>query len=166
MTRVPYLILNAGPVSISAHLILEALSYTVGFAIYSRHRAHRGDILASANRSSVVVAAILGAAIGSKLLGWLEDPAAVAANPWPILLGAKTIAAGLSAIRRSLQNGELYRLFLVSYFGWRLVVDFLKPEPSFAGLSSIHWASVAALAWYSRDVVQIASAQKGVRAHG
>lgn len=78
-------------------MVLETLAYSVGFAIYAHDRKRRGDIVDSAARSSVLVAAILGAAIGSKLLAWLENPAELFAHAsqWQMWLGAKTIVGGL-----------------------------------------------------------------------
>ncbi len=91
------LALQAGSVSISPHLIFESLAYVVGFALYRRERRRMGDFLPSSDRSSIIVAAILGAAIGSKLLGWFENPAETLPH-WhdPIfLLGGKTIVGAL-----------------------------------------------------------------------
>jgi phosphatidylglycerol---prolipoprotein diacylglyceryl transferase len=45
-------------------------------------------------------------------------------------------------------------MFMVGYFSWRLLVDFLKPDPKFFTLNSIQWACVAVLIFYSRDVVR------------
>ncbi|HVV46125.1 MAG TPA: prolipoprotein diacylglyceryl transferase family protein [Bryobacteraceae bacterium] len=240
--RIPEIVLHAGPISVPAHLLFESLAYAIGFAIYRRNRNRHGDILEPTTRSSVIVAAILGAAIGSKVLAWLEDPAALAGGFqafWPggktivgALLGgtvavewtkrrldvrartgdlfAVPIAAGIIVGRvgcllggvndhtagnpasvpwavdfgdgiprhptqlydilflgalilllqrlesMRLANGDLYRLFLFSYLAWRLVIDFLKPDPAFAGLASIQWCCLAGVFWYSRDIVRIA----------
>jgi phosphatidylglycerol:prolipoprotein diacylglycerol transferase len=55
--------------------------------------------------------------------------------------------------RREYQEGDLFKLFMVAYFAFRLFVDYLKPETRvFAGLSSIQWACVCTLLYYSRDV--------------
>jgi prolipoprotein diacylglyceryltransferase len=55
--------------------------------------------------------------------------------------------------RRPHREGDLFKLFMTSYFTFRLVVDFLKPEIRvFAGLSSIQWACVAMLLYYSSDI--------------
>lgn len=59
--------LGVGPVAISAHFFLETLAYFVGFALYRRER-RAGDVVSLSERSSVIVAAVLGAAAGSKLL--------------------------------------------------------------------------------------------------
>jgi phosphatidylglycerol:prolipoprotein diacylglycerol transferase len=57
--------------------------------------------------------------------------------------------------RRVYQEGDLFKLFMVAYFTFRLFVDYLKPEVRvFAGLSSIQWACVCTLLYYSRDVLR------------
>ena len=227
--------------SLPLHLVFESLAYAAGFALYSRARKRAGDFLPDSSRSSVIVAAILGAAAGSKVLGWLEDPAELARhwNDWQFLLGGKTIVGGLLGgtmavewikarlgIRRRTgdlfaipmtlaiaicrvgcilaglsdhtfgiatnlpwgvdfgdgikrhptqlyemlfllalavalhrmarqphREGALYRTFLWSYLGFRLCIDFLKPDPAFAGLSVIQWACLAAICWYAREVI-------------
>ena len=59
--------LRIGPVAITAHFILESLAYFVGFALYRRLR-REGDIVSTPERSSVVVAAILGASVDTRVL--------------------------------------------------------------------------------------------------
>jgi prolipoprotein diacylglyceryltransferase len=197
-------------------------------------------VVSRTERSSVIVAAVLGAAIGSKVLAWFEDPSLwhTAASLWP---GGKTIVGGLlggtlavemekrrlgirtrtgdlfaipitigiaigrigcflggiddhtagtpsslpwavdfgdgiprhptqlyeivflmilSAVLRHFRslrtaNGDLYRIFLFAYLVWRFAIDFLKPEPAFAGLSSIQWVCLLGAIWYSRDMIRI-----------
>lgn len=241
MVRVPEVGFQIGPMAVSAHFLFESLAYTVGFVIYRWDRRRFGDSLATENRNSVIVAAVIGAAIGSKLLAGLEEPALLLRAPWAVLLGGKTMVGGLlggtvavewvkqrAGIRqrtgdlfavpmcvaiaigrlgcffsglgdhtygtptmlawgmdfgdriarhptqlyeivfltvlatalswlrqRVLPNGELFRLFLVSYLSWRLMIDFLKPEPAFAGLSAIQWACALALLFYGRDTVRM-----------
>jgi phosphatidylglycerol---prolipoprotein diacylglyceryl transferase len=49
--------------------------------------------------------------------------------------------------------GDIFRMFMVGYFGFRLLCDFLKPDIRvFAGLSSIQWACVGMLLYYAPDV--------------
>lgn len=43
-------------------------------------------------------------------------------------------------------EGARFRVFLASYLGWRLLVDFLKPQPLIAGLNLIQWACIGGLA--------------------
>jgi prolipoprotein diacylglyceryltransferase len=53
--------------------------------------------------------------------------------------------------RRPHASGDLFKLFMVSYLGFRLMVDALKPGVSIAfGLTAIQWACVGALAYYAR----------------
>jgi len=47
--------------------------------------------------------------------------------------------------RRPHRNGALFRVFMGSYLGWRLVVDFIKPQPLVYGLNAIQWACLAGL---------------------
>jgi phosphatidylglycerol:prolipoprotein diacylglycerol transferase len=43
-------------------------------------------------------------------------------------------------------EGYRFRFFLAGYLGWRLVIDFIKPQPLVAGMNVIQWACVAGLA--------------------
>jgi prolipoprotein diacylglyceryltransferase len=43
-------------------------------------------------------------------------------------------------------EGARFRVFLAAYLSWRLLVDFLKPQPHLAGLNLIQWACIAGLA--------------------
>lgn len=234
-------VVQAGSVAISAHVLFEAAAYTAGFALYQRLRARQGDVIADTQRSSVIVAAILGALAGSKLLFLVEDPALTAAN-WTdpaFLLGGKTIVGGLLGgtiavewVKRQMSvgtrtgdlfvfplivgmilgrigcfvsgledhtygvatalpwgidfgdglrrhpvqlyevlflallgaalhrmrplwpNGATFRAFLLSYFTWRIGIDFWKPGAAFAGLTAIQWVSLAAVLWYGRNAPQ------------
>jgi prolipoprotein diacylglyceryltransferase len=228
------------------HLIFESLAYTIGFAIFRRFRKVFGDPVPESIRWSVIAAAVAGAAAGSKVLYWLEDPVSVMAH-WrniQVWLGGKSIVGGLaggllavewvkyrlkfqsrtgdlfavplcagiavgrigcfltglddatfgnatslpwgvdfgdgirrhptqlyeiifamalSAILRWMQRaytpGDIFKGFITGYCGWRLVIDFLKPDPAFFGLNSIQWACVAILIYYSRDIRRWMSAQ-------
>ena len=44
-----------------------------------------------------------------------------------------------------LPEGARFRIFLASYLAWRVVIDFLKPQPVIHGLDVIQWASLAGL---------------------
>src|ERR1700733_10565806 len=93
--RIPEMFLNFGILSVPAHLFFETLAYAIGFAVYRMNRRHEGDVLSRTERSSVIVAAILGAAVGSKILAWLEDPAALMQGITAFWPGGKTIVGGL-----------------------------------------------------------------------
>jgi len=52
-------------------------------------------------------------------------------------------------------EGDIFKMFMVGYFGFRLLCDFLKPDVRvFAGLSSIQWACVGMLLYYFRDILR------------
>jgi phosphatidylglycerol:prolipoprotein diacylglycerol transferase len=65
------------------HTIAEILAFVVGYRYFRFLRNKRGDTLSDLNRSWILVGAIFGALIGSRLLGGLENP--------PQMLAAKNI---------------------------------------------------------------------------
>ena len=79
------------------HVLFEALAYVVGFRIYRRDRRRAGDPIDDSTRWSIVAAAIVGAAVGSRLLYWSVSPAQTLAH-WDdvrYLLGGKTVVGGI-----------------------------------------------------------------------
>jgi prolipoprotein diacylglyceryltransferase len=55
--------------------------------------------------------------------------------------------------RRDVQTGDRFRLFMIGYMAFRLLVDAIKPDPRLAwGLSSIQWACAAMLLYYLPDI--------------
>lgn len=42
-------------------------------------------------------------------------------------------------------EGQVFRGFLAAYLGWRLLIDFIKPQPLVEGMNLIQWACVAGL---------------------
>ncbi|MEO7935343.1 MAG: prolipoprotein diacylglyceryl transferase family protein [Dokdonella sp.] len=84
---------------IAIHTLFEMAAYTVGTQIYLRQRRRLSlPALADAGNSLwVVVGAAMGAAIGSKLSFWLDDPLAAFANfpDWRHLIEGKSIVGGL-----------------------------------------------------------------------
>ncbi len=214
------------------HPVFETLGYSGGYAWYRRARNRRGDVLGEAQRWSVIAAATIGALIGSRILGLLEQAKRTGlswhALVWP---GGKTVVGGLLGgwvaveLTKKLQGihertgdlfvlplcvgiaigrvgcflagladdtygtptslpwgvdfgdgvsrhptqlyevgflcllafllhrygqrphpeGAMFRLFLMAYLSWRLVIDVIKPQPLFAGLSLIQWSCVVGL---------------------
>jgi prolipoprotein diacylglyceryltransferase len=43
------------------------------------------------------------------------------------------------------REGLTFRLFMAAYLLWRLLIDFIKPQPLFHGLNVIQWACLAGL---------------------
>lgn len=228
------------------HFIFELLAYATGYQYYQYLRRQQGDAIAEEHRNWVIIAAIMGAAIGSKLLGFLEHPdlAARAHENVAYFFASKTILGGLLGgvigveiakkflnITRStgdlfcfpiilgmmvgrigcffegvsdgtwgnettwitgmngndgvlrhpmplyeiavlgciwlvlvqvrkrvlLQEGVLFKLFMVGYLLWRLGAEFFKPvyiiEP--IGISSIQLACLLGLAYYSKVIINL-----------
>lgn len=53
------------------------------------------------------------------------------------------------------REGDLFKLFMVAYFGWRLAEDFLKPDVRVLfGMSSIQLACMGMLVYYGSDVLR------------
>jgi prolipoprotein diacylglyceryltransferase len=46
---------------------------------------------------------------------------------------------------RPRREGLTFRLFMAAYLLWRLLIDFIKPQPLFHGLNPIQWACLAGL---------------------
>ncbi len=89
--------IRLGPLTLHPHLVFEALAYVVGFRMFLVRRGRAGDLLPVGARMSVVAAAAVGAAVGSKILIWLADPAATWAHRADLLylMAGKTIVGGL-----------------------------------------------------------------------
>jgi len=229
-----------GSLRLHPHVVFEALAYFIGFRAYLRQRQKSGDVIADGTRWSIIAAAIAGAAIGSKVLYWFEDPTATwqhlrdpvfllqgktmvgglvggligveatkfalgvrestgdlfavplaigaaigrigcfltgladrtygvqTALPWGVDFGDGMLrhptqlyealflalfAIALAAFsRRPHANGDVFKLFMVGYLAFRLLIDFLKPDVRLQGLSSIQWTTVGVLIYYARDL--------------
>jgi len=214
------------------HPVLEASGYVAAYLVFRWERARSGDALNEEHRWAVIAAAAVGALVGSRGLGLLEQ-APVTGLHWSDWArpGGKTIVGGLLggwlavellkvvmrlrtrtgdlfavplcvgiAIgrlgcffagladdtygvatklpwgvdfgdgvrrhptqlyeflflavlawvlwkwqRRPHAEGQVFRGFLAAYLLWRLVIDFIKPQPLIAGMNAIQWACVAGL---------------------
>jgi len=221
------------------HTLFETLAYAVGYQFYRRSRARSGDIIADDQRWIVIAAAAVGALLGSRILGVLEQAPRTGIH-WQSFLvpGGKTIVGGLlggwAAVeitkrlrgirsrtgdlfavplcigiavgrigcllagladdtcgtptmlpwgidfgdglhrhptqlyevafllalalllhrfnKRPHREGATFRLFLAAYLTWRLLIDFIKPQPTLWGLNLIQWASVAGLIFLVSDL--------------
>lgn len=86
---------NLGFIKLHPHPVLETLAYLIGFRLYlwTRSKGHM-----SAQQSIwIVVAAIIGAAAGSKILYWFEDPMKTIQywHDFTYMMEGKTIVGGL-----------------------------------------------------------------------
>jgi phosphatidylglycerol:prolipoprotein diacylglycerol transferase len=224
-------------IRVNIHLILEYLAFFVAFRYYIWLRKLKNDQISDRNRLSIILGAIAGAFIGSRLIGFLENPM-VPTNGDNVyqLLNAKSIMGGLfggligvetakklvkekqssgdlftfpiivgifigrigcflSGTReftygketnfiagmnlgdgllrhpvslyeiaflillyaflkivtryRERENGLLFKIFMISYFGFRFFIEFIKPNVFFVlGLSSIQWLCVICWLYY------------------
>ncbi len=237
-----YILVLGKPVLL--HSITETLALFVGFRYFLFLRKRQGDVIESAGRTWIILGAILGAVVGSRLIGGLERPQAMlnAANKWLYFYSNKTVVGGflgglagvelakkligetrasgdlfvypmiLALIigrigcfsmgvyeetyglptalpwgmnlgdgrsrhpvalyemvflcicwlllvqvqqRKDLANGALFKLWLMAYLLFRLLLDFIKPaEPVIWQFSAIQLTCLAGLCYYYRYLVQ------------
>lgn len=87
--------INLGIFTVHPHLLFETLAYFIGFRVYLYTKT-KGSM--PTNKAVwVAIGAILGAAIGSKLLYWFESPVETIENLFNIvyMMEGKTIVGGL-----------------------------------------------------------------------
>ena len=54
---------------------------------------------------------------------------------------------------KNLENGAIFKFFMITYFSWRFTIEFLKPNVFLIlGLSSIQWLCIICLLYYSRTI--------------
>ncbi|WP_203256565.1 prolipoprotein diacylglyceryl transferase [Hyunsoonleella ulvae] len=230
--------------NINIHLILEYLAFFLAFRYYVILRQKSKDHISSNNRLSIILGAALGALIGSRVVGILENPVFEWSQQNIIqLLNTKTIMGGLfggllgvelakkyigetqssgdlfvfpiilgifigrigcflSGINeftygkvtdffmgmdlgdgllrhptslyelvflvilffslkwlqkyRELPNGDLFKWFMILYFGFRFCIEFLKPNVFYVfGLSTIQILCVVCLLYYRNTIVKV-----------
>jgi phosphatidylglycerol:prolipoprotein diacylglycerol transferase len=119
--------LHLGSFRLHPHLVFETLAYAVAFRLYLWLRKRKGDAIDDANRWWVIAAAAMGAAAGSKILYWFEDPRLTLqhlADPAFFFAGKTIVGAligGLAAVewmkkrlRITRRTGDLFALPLCS----------------------------------------------------
>jgi prolipoprotein diacylglyceryltransferase len=229
------------------HTLFETLAYAVGYQFYRWRRARSGDIIHDDQRWIVIAAAAVGAMLGSRILGVLEQVPRTDFE-WRLFLlpGGKTIVGGLlggwlgvelaKRLRgihsrtgdlfavplclgiavgrvgcllagladdtcgtptslpwaidfgdgiprhptqlyeilfllalafvlnryneRPHREGATFRLFMAAYLAWRLAIDFIKPQPTVAGMNLIQWACVAGLVALAYSEVAAGAARR------
>lgn len=235
--------LNIAGFAINAHLILEYLAFFTAFRYYVYLRKSENDEITNTNRLSIILGAILGAFIGSRVVGLMENPYFEFSLPYLInLFNTKTIMGGLfggllgvelvkSIIgekkssgdlfvypiilgifigrigcflsgtdeftygrettfftgmnlgddvlrhpialyellflivlffllrslskRQELKSGLIFQYFMILYFGFRLIIEFIKPNTFFIfGLSSIQWLCIICFGYYHRTLLK------------
>ncbi len=83
-------------IKLNIHLILEYAAFFIGFRYYIYLKKHAQDPITNNNRLSIIIGAVFGAFIGSRIVGFLENPV-FSSGPeyFLVLLNAKTIMGGL-----------------------------------------------------------------------
>ena len=229
---------------INIHLILEYLAFFIAFRYYVYLRKGSEDSISSMNRLSIILGAVIGALIGSRLLGFLETPmVSISQGNIIQLLNTKTIMGGLfggllgvelakkiigesqssgdlftfpiilgifigrigcflsgineftygevtsffmgmdlgDGLKRHplalyelvflmilfiflkyiqknkvLESGLLFKYFMISYFSFRFMIEFLKPNIFFIlGLSSIQILCLICLLYYHKTILSL-----------
>ncbi|PWS26547.1 diacylglyceryl transferase [Pedobacter yonginense] len=57
---------------------------------------------------------------------------------------------------KQLINGDRFKLFMVLYFLFRFLIEFIKPyHPLFLNLSSIHWSALFIFIYYYKFIIRI-----------
>lgn len=83
-------------IKLNIHLILEYLAFFIAFRYYIKLRKMTSDQISNRNRLSIILGAIVGAFIGSRLIGFLENPmVTINTNNLFLLLNTKSIMGGL-----------------------------------------------------------------------
>ena len=82
-------------IKINMHLILEYLAFFIAFRYYVFLRKKSSDSITSNNRLSIIIGAIFGALLFSRIFAFLEDPFLNYNQGWFGILNNKTIMGGL-----------------------------------------------------------------------
>ena len=231
-------------ISVNVHLILEYLAFFVAFRYYVYLRRKGNDLISNINRLSIILGAIVGAFLGSRIMGYLENPIIQFSQEaivhmlntktimgalfggligvelakkiigeqhssgdlftLPLILGIfigrigcflsgtkeftygseTTFLTGMDlgdgllrhpialyeliflvllflilqrlARTKELESGMLFKIFMIAYFGFRFLIEFIKPNVFFVlGLSSIQWLCILCWAYYFKTIKKI-----------
>lgn len=88
--------IQIGNLSLPLHTLLESAGIFIGFRYFLYLRRKKGDIIDQPKRMWIIIGAIFGALLGSRLAGALEDPVAWFNSPHPLLYfyQNKTVVGG------------------------------------------------------------------------
>jgi len=70
-----------------------------------------------------------------------------------VFLGVLTGTCG----KRLTTDGDRFKLFMVAYLAFRLLLDFFKPGLPVYGLTTIQWACVIGLGYYTPQIPRLVS---------
>jgi prolipoprotein diacylglyceryltransferase len=225
------------------HYIFETLAFLIGIRVYYFLKKKVVDPISDENRLWIMLGAMIGALIGSRVIAALEDPESIKHLSLLAFFSNKTIAGGFLgglfgvelikkvigvkiasgdlyvipiivalfigrigcflmgideptfgvetdfflgmdlgdglkrhpvalyemiymvflflffiSLKRNLINGDRFKLFMVLYFLYRFLVEFIKPyHPLFLDLSVIHWISLFIFIYYYKFIVRISN---------
>ena len=224
------------------HFIFETLAFIVGVRLYYYIKKDIADPISDMNRLWIMLGAMIGALVGSRLFALFEDPTKLAEQTWLMMYQNKTVAGGfigglfgVEAIKKfigvqaatgdiyvipiiialfvgrigcfsmgiaeptygiettsffgmdlgdgklrhpvalyemifmvlllllfyglknkTLPIGDRFKLFMILYFLYRFMVEFIKPyHPLFFNLSSIHWSALFIFAYYYKFLLRL-----------
>ena len=224
------------------HAVFETLAFFIGIRAYYFLRKRTTDAISDTNRIIIMIGAMAGALIGSRVIALLENPNEIANQTFLTIFQNKTVAGGFlgglfgvelfkkiigvkvasgdlyvipiiiavfigrigcfsmgiaeptygnetdfflgmnlgdglkrhpvalyemafmitlfvffqSIKNKTMFNGDRFKLFMVLYFLFRFLVEFLKPyKPLFLNLSSIQWSSLFIFIYYWRFICRI-----------
>ncbi len=108
--------IEIGPIKILLHTVFETGGMFIGFRYFMYLRKKQGDSIKSDNRIWIIIGAIFGAILGSRLVGGFENPIALFAskNPLFYIYQNKTVLGG----------------FLGGVFGVELIKKVVKEKKS------------------------------------
>ncbi len=88
--------IQIGSTKILLHAVTETLGIFVGFRYFLYLRKKQGDSIQAEKRTWIIIGALFGAIMGSRLLGGFENPPALfnTNNPWLYLYENKTVVGG------------------------------------------------------------------------
>lgn len=82
-------------IKINLHLVLEYLAFFIAFRYYVILRRKSNDSISSNNRLSIIIGAVFGALLFSRLLAFMENPPLHYQRGWLAIFNNKTIMGGL-----------------------------------------------------------------------
>lgn len=82
-------------VKVNMHLVLEYLAFFIAFRYYVILRKKSNDSISSNNRLSIIIGAIFGALLFSRLVAFFENPTLHQEQGWLAMVNNKTIIGGL-----------------------------------------------------------------------
>ncbi|MEJ7560129.1 MAG: prolipoprotein diacylglyceryl transferase family protein [Pedobacter sp.] len=224
------------------HYLFEVLAFFIGIRVYYCLKRHTVDPISDDNRLWIMLGAMVGALIGSRVIALLENPQDLTRLSFSLIYESKTIVGGLlfglfgvelikKAIgvkiasgdlyvvpiivalfigrigcfsmgiaepvygvetnffmgmdlgdglqrhpvilyemiylvlllllfhlirKKEMLNGDRFKFFMLLYFLFRLLVEFIKPyHPLFLNLSSIHWSAMFILLYYYKFILRV-----------